>query len=294
MVPCADCNLVTATGKIAEGNSSWCNIKNSSCQGFCVDTDDALGLFTDAFLSLLTCEELTCENVERAQSQLCVFLSSTLNELDNGKYRFYLRALVSMEQSASSDEKDKIVTFLNSIAGMFVGKDFENHCETSLEKNARKSMSRYLAESSNFLAMQAVLETLNIFNHAGVNISQLLPHHYEIVVQDIKSLPLLTNHHEFHLAISNITRKLIVDVLKEKNIKVIPLKEEHFMNDKIPSGFDLFLYYQQANQTFNHLVVFSNNKVYMETIFPTTIKLEESGLSLQTEYWKFILLGKYT
>ena len=110
---CLNCTFIATTGKISNSDVAWHRTENNNCTGHCVDCDDALGTFTDAFLSLLIYEEFSESHVRNIEGKLQIFLESVLDK--TGRLQFFLSTLVSMEQVSTSDDKDKIITFLSNV-----------------------------------------------------------------------------------------------------------------------------------------------------------------------------------
>ena len=102
-------------------------------------------------------------------------------------------------------------------------------------------------------------------------------------------MPENDNSVNYHHALSNITRQIIVDVLNEKSIEVYELASEEFINDVIPAGRDLYLYYQKEEHVLCHLVVFCPNNVYLERIQLESFEFEEETVSLVNDHWRFTL-----
>ena len=279
--------------KISKSDDSWHLTKIKLCDRLCIDSDDILGTFTDAFLSLLLFEDFRDSRVKTVKDQLTTFLESILDKFETDRLDFFLRILVSMEQVATKDDKDKIVTFLSCATYILASKLNHNpDIHSSLWKHAIKSLARYLSESSNFLAIQAVIEMLNILQIQGFDVNLFLPHFCSPIIKDIQNLPSQADFLKFRAAIAFVTRKLISEVLKERNIKIFALKGEMFMNEKVPSGHDLFLYYQPEEHIFNHVTVFpSERRMYMETIVSKSIQLDEDLLLVKTDHWKFVVQG---
>ena len=61
-------------------------------------------------------------------------------------------------------------------------------------------------------------------------------------------------------------------------MEVFAVEEEWFITENISTGHDPYLYYQRADNIFNHLVVFGSKHVYMETIKPDTMQCNEDDL----------------
>ena len=97
---------------------------------------------------------------------------------------------------------------------------------------------------------------------------------------------------EYHHALSNLTRTVIIDVLEEKAIEVHELVREEFMNSIIPTGRDLYLFLNKKEGLLSHLVVFSPNDVYLEKISLGSINFDDADLSMATDHWRFILRSR--
>ena len=81
-------------------------------------------------------------------------------------------------------------------------------------------------------------------------------------------------------------------MVEEKALEVHELEKEEFMNDIVPAGRDLYLYFNTKENILCHLVVFSPKKVYLEQIQLECVIFEEENLSLETHQWKFFLKSK--
>ena len=86
---------------------------------------------------------------------------------------------------ACVDDQDRIVTLLNELANIIVevdNEDFEEEFSGTFGKLARKSLFRYMSKTSNFLALQAVIETFVIFHRKKINISTFLPEELKFLI----------------------------------------------------------------------------------------------------------------
>ena len=156
-------------------------------------------------------------------------------------------------------------------------------------RRAKRSLRRYMSDSSNFLPLQAFIETLSIFQGNGMDVNCLLPPSCYYIKSDLDCLPreFTISNYEYHTCLSSITRQLIKNELKEDQVEIFELTEEKFIKSCLPIGNDLFLYYCRREHSFNHLLVFGPHKIYMETIDPKTMSIDESKLCVKTDCWEF-------
>ena len=291
---CIDCALVQSSDNIANLTSPNHSLVGEipTCRMACLDHSDALVTFTDALCNQLFIKNIFhAANMPNLKNNLKEVFLKILDKMGNGRLRFYCQM---MERLAyfSSNEQDKVVTLLNEIASLIVDKNreqFEIDFSGRLGRSARKNLFRYMSETSNFLSLQAAVETLIIFYTQKINISKFLPESLQFLIDSFEKMPEDKDTIEYHHALANITRKIIIDVLEEKTIEIHKLVREDFMNTIIPTGRDLYLYFNKREKCLNHLVVFSPNDVYLETIGMASIKFVEADLALVTDHWKFTL-----
>ena len=147
-------------------------------------------------------------------------------------------------------------------------------------------------QTSNFLALQAVIEMLQIFFKMGVDISHFLHESLDFLTGAFTLLPDDQLCMSYHYELSNITRKVICDVLLEGSIKVVKLIGEKFINNFIPSGRDLFLYLNKTENILGHLVVFTTEDMYLERISLEAVTIDKACNSISTAHWTFTLESK--
>jgi hypothetical protein len=294
---CVDCALVQSSINIPNMTKSSISLVGnvSSCSTLCLEHDDSWLTFTEAFCQQITTNNfLTCSNIQNLKNNLNDFFCKVLDLIPNGRLRFYCKILENMTV-VCLDDQDRIVTLLNELANIIVeidNEDFEEEFSGSFGKSARKSLFRYMSETSNFLSLQAVIETFVIFHRKKINISTFLPEELKFLTNSVSNLPKDGMSIKYHHALSNMTREVIVHVMKEKALEVHELVKEEFMNDIIPAGRDLYLYFNKKENILCHLVVFSLKKVYLERIKLDCVKFEEENLSLVTHQWRFFLKSK--
>ena len=294
---CVDCALVKSLINIPNlTNHPLSLVTNiSSCTTVCLEHNDPWLTFTETFCQQITTKHfLKFSNIQNLKNNLNDFFCRVLDLIQNGRLRFYCKILENMS-SLCLDDQDRIVTLLNELANIIVDVDneeFEEEFSGSFGKSARKSLFRYMSETSNFLSLQAAIETLVIFHKKKINISTFLPEKLKFLTKSVSNLPADGMSIEYHRALSNMTREIIIHVVKEKAIEVHELEKEEFMNDIVPAGRDLYLYLNTKENILCHLVVFSPRKVYLERIKLNCVKFEEENLSLVTHQWRFFLKSK--
>ena len=284
---CVDCSLAVAATKISDFTKDLFDMRLINCETHCLENADALGLFTDALCSLLDDNEFSKKSVNTVKSNMVSFMRYVGEKATFHRFRIYLRTMHSLE-TMSCDGKDKMITFLNSVAFLFI--ETSNDISGLPElKAAKKSLHRYVNETSNFLCLQAVIETVSYFLKNKIDIELLLPtsclsvlEHSDQIIDDLDLL-------RRQRLLSDVTRCVIVEGLQEKNIEVFELAHEKFFNNDIPSGRDNFLYYSKPEKAFYHLVIFDSGDVYLEKINIEKIDIMEQDLKLRTEYWSFTL-----
>ena len=285
---CTNCSLMQAALSIENVSSANFTIGISVCKALCYDTLDALGIFTDALLAHVQSIPFSKNNVKIIEKNLVSFADKILETMEDGGFQFYLRALVSLDK-LDRDGKDKSITLLNCVAGYLSGRSDKHFINKGLVKSAVSSLTRFMHGTSNFLALQAVIETLIVFHNHDIQIQNLIPEESFFVIDSIQRLPPYEKTVEYHVALSNITRRIIRDLLKESSIEIYELIGENFLNDIVPSATDLYLYYQKAEHCFCHLVFFKNGQLYLEKIRPESLKVNEIDFVLQTDHWTFNL-----
>ena len=294
---CAYCALVESSHNIANLTSPLDTLVGevSTCRMMCLDHDDALLTFIDAL-----CKQLLVKNVFHAtnmpniKKNLKTLFYKILDRMENGRLKFYCEILERLAIFPLADQ-DKIVTLLNEIASLIVDKNrkqFEIDFSGRIGRYARRNLFRYISETTNFLSLQAVVETLIIFHSKRLDISRFLPESLHFLIDLFNNMPDDKDTVEYHHALSNLTRTVIIDVLEEKAIEVHELVREEFMNSIIPTGRDLYLYLNKKEGLVSHLVVFSPNNVYLEKISLGSIKFDDADLSMATDHWKFILRSR--
>ena len=286
---CVDCVLLDTASKIKDFSMSRIPVSTNSCQMLCYETTNALKIFSDAFSKYLVEADFSKKFVETLNRNMVAFVERTLSNLESGSFEFYLYSLISMHRF-SSDDKDKLVTFLNCIApALNTNSNFPQLMKSNVGKSARKFLFEYMRDTSNFLALQAVIESLITFYRKGIDIVEILPENSSLILDQILVLPKNIGSVMLHSAISDITRKFIRDVLEERNIEIYELFEEKFMNEEIPCGRDLFLYYRKLEKILCHLVVFDSNEVYLEQIALEDIEVDDTDLTVKSSHWVFTL-----
>ena len=124
-----------------------------------------------------------------------------------------------------------------------------------------------------------------IFYKNGININIFLPESLSFLSLHFANIPTNFNSIDYHHKISNITRKIILEVLNESSIEVHELRYEKFMNEIVPSGRDLFLYFKKKENVLCHLVVFSPKNVYLEQFKLESVVFDEEAGTLATDHW---------
>jgi hypothetical protein len=260
-----------------------------------LDYNDSLATFTQEFCSKIIengfLNRITIGNLKK---NLKPFFCRYLDSLENGRLNFYCQMLEYTEL-LENEEKDKVITLINEIAELLVDvkvKEFETELGGVLGRSARKSLLRYMKETSNFLSLQAVVETMIIFHKKGVDIRVFLPESLSFLTHSFNNLPCDAVSIKYHNFISSITRRIIIQVLKESSIEVFELTEETFMNEIIPAGRDLFLYLNKTENVLSHLVVFSPRNMYLERIKLDAISINEDAGTVATDHWNWKLKSK--
>ena len=298
---CEDCALVQSSFNISNLLSSSESLwgKLARCSTLCLDHDESFTTFAKAFCNKISEKDFFLavnmkKHMKNLKKNMKDLFSNVVDLRENGRLRLYCKILEEIA-FISLDDQDKVITLLNEIANIIVDQNFaeiEEVFSGKSGKNARKSLLRYMGETSNFLSLQAVVETLIIFHKSNVDISILLPEELRFLNSAIEKMPENDNSVNYHHALSNITRQIIVDVLNEKSIEVYELASEEFINDVIPAGRDLYLYYQKEEHVLCHLVVFCPNNVYLERIQLESFEFEEETASLVNDHWRFTISSK--
>ena len=287
---CVNCALIQSSLSIPKLFSAEYKIEMYCCNTFCLDYDDSLATFTQEFCSkIIEKGFLNGINIGNLKKNLKPFFCTYLDSLENGRLNFYCKILEYIEL-LENEEKDKVVTLVNEIAEILVDvkvKEFETLLGGHCGKSARKALLRYMKKTSNFLSLQAVVETMIIFHEKGIDLRVFLPESLSFLVDSFNNLPGDTNSIKFHNCISSITRRIIIEVLEESSIEVFELTEEKFMNEIIPAGRDLFLYLNKEENLLCHLVVFSTRKVYLERIKLEAISINEDTGTVATDHWNW-------
>ena len=289
---CACCSLLKNSSALSDLRLIHFEVEKLSCIGECLLYSNPLMIFTEAFCIKLTernfydkdKEETLLNNVKK------LFLEN-IDLLEYGRLKFYSYMLEYLECCHVVEDKDKVVTFINKMAHLFVNDnaaEFEDFFGGRAGRAARKSLLGFMSQTSNFLALQALVESLLIFYRKGVNIIQILPDTLSFLPPSFAALPRAKKDPlEYHRAVSSITRKIICDVFYERSIKIFELSEERFMNQLVPSGRDPFLYLGTVDNVLHHLVVFSLEDLYLERIPLEMITLDKKARTLLTDHWIF-------
>ena len=292
---CVNCALIKSSRSISNLFLAEYKTEMSSCSTLCVDFNDSLETFIQAFCSkIIEKGFLNVTSFRNLKKNLKPFFCSSLDGLENGRLNFYCQMLEYIEL-LTSEEKDKVITFLNEIAELFVdvkAKEFETLLGGVHGKPARKALLRYMKETTNFLSLQAVVETMIIFHKKGIDIGVILPESLSFLTICFNNLPCDTNSIKYLNCISDITRRILINVLNESSIEVFELVEEEFMNEIIPAGRDLFLYLNKAENVLCHLVLFGPRTMYLERINLEAIIIDEDTGTVETDHWKWKLKSK--
>ena len=289
---CVCCSLLKSSSALSDLRLLHFEVEKLSCIGDCLLYSNPLKIFTEAFCIKLTernffvndKEETFLKNVKK------LFLKY-MDHLEYGRLKFYSYMLEHLDCCHVVEDKDKVVTIINKMAHLFVNEnptEFEDFFGGRAGRAARKSLLGFMTQTSNFLALQAFVESLLIFYRKGVNIVQMLPDTLSFLSRSFAALPRAKKYPmEYHRAMSNITRKIIRDVLYERSIQIFELCDERFMNQSVPSGRDLFLYLSTGDNVLYHLVVFSLEDLYLERIPIEKITLDKKARTLVTDHWMF-------
>ena len=289
---CVCCSLIKSSSALSDLRLLHFEVEMLSCIGDCLLYSNPLMIFTEAFCFKLTernffdkdNEEIILNNVKQ------LFLKY-VDHLECGRLKFYSYMLEHLDHIHVGEDKDKVVTFINKIAHLFVNDnvmEFEEFFSGRAGRAARKSVFGFMSQTSNFLALQAFVESLLIFYKKGVNISQILPDSLSFLSPSFAALPgAKRDPLDYHHAVSSITRKIIREVLHERSIKIFELCQEKFVNQLVPSGRDLFLYLSTVDNVLHHLVVFSLEDLYLERIQLKGITLDNKARTLVTNHWIF-------
>ena len=255
LVTCVPCTIHEVTQRLRQLDVTWSQVQQMSCTTSCLAMD-ILGGFTDSFVSFLSRSVITMETGKHMRDDLCL----VLDNLGIGKFEFYLRSILSMDKFAP-DDKDKLISFLNTMAYEFATSDNQGLLDTLMGRRARRSLGRFISDTSNFLSLQAFIETLTVFHGLGLAVDALIPSKFCYIIDSFASLneEFSISNYQYHTTLSNIVRQLITDEL-ENQIEIFELDEEKFINDDLPTGNDPFLYYRKREHSFNHLVVFGPHK----------------------------------
>ena len=292
---CVNCALIESSLSISNICSAEYEIEMHCCSTLCLDYNDSLATFTQEFCSkIIENGFLNRIIIGNLKKNLKPFFCRYLDSLENGRLNFYCQMLEYTEL-LENEEKDKVITLINEIAELLVDvkvKEFETELGGVLGRSARKSLLRYMKETSNFLSLQAVVETMIIFHKKGVDIRVFLPESLSFLTHSFNNLPCDAVSIKYHNFISSITRRIIIQVLKESSIEVFELTEETFMNEIIPAGRDLFLYLNKTENVLSHLVVFSPRNMYLERIKLDAISINEDAGTVATDHWNWKLKSK--
>ena len=290
---CVNCSLIQCSLNISELLLLTNKVELQCCTTVCLNYTNPVAIFTKAFCSKVIEKEMLKKNIleKYLKNNVKSLFINVLDLLEHGRLQFYSHILEYVEVCEKED-KDRIITFVNEIANLFVEvgvKEFENGLAGRIGRVARKSLVRYMKQTSNFLSLQAVVETMIIFYRKGVDINTFLPDSFSFLADSFANIPKDQNSLGYHNHISSITRKIILDVLHESSIAIYEITEETFMNDIIPAGRDLFLYLNKTDNILCHLVVFSPAQLYLERIKVESITINEEAGTVETDHWKFKL-----
>ena len=290
---CANCSLVLSSLNISKLLLFNYEVDLQCCSTVCLSYANPLQIFTEElFLKIIEKDSLKKSiQKETLKNNIKSLFYNILDLLEHGRLRFYCQILEYVEV-CGNDDKDKIITFVNEISNLFVEsgvKEFEEDLGGRIGRVVKKSLFRYMKQTSNFLSLQAVVETMIIFYRKGVDINIFLPDTFSFLADSFVNIPQDQNSIAYHHYVSSITRKIILDVLNESSIGIYELSEEKFMNAIIPAGRDLFLYLNKTEHVLCHLVVFSPAQLYLERIKFDSISIDEEAGTLATNHWKFTL-----
>ena len=259
---CCDCALI----KISQNIEHLTNRDESlfgevvTCTDHCLEFVDPLALFIEAISKQVSVPDVFRRvNMPNIKKNMANIFSNILDKKKNGRSNFYFQSMEYLSY-LNIDEQDRMVTFLNELSPLIVNagkEELESGFGCRIGRVARKSLIKYMSTTSNFLSLQAVAETLAVFNKKGVDITAFLSDGLLFLVKDIRNLPASSNSLNYVDGLSNITRGIITYFLEEKVIEVHPLSNEEFINDDmIPSKRDLFHYFNRRESTLFHLVIF--------------------------------------
>lgn len=163
---CVDCAFIQCSLNVSDLHLAKYDFELKSCSAVCLDYTDPLAIFTKSFcLSMIEKDILNKKSIENLKRNVEHLFSDIFDLVTNGRWRFYCQILEYMEV-LGYDDKDKMATLINEIANLLVGSgaiEFDENLDGRIGRAARKSLFRYIKTTSNFLALQAVLETLLIF-----------------------------------------------------------------------------------------------------------------------------------
>ena len=293
---CIDCAILYISEHMSDLFSKPFSFdKKFDCTFQCLQYENCLETFAMAFSSHLALKNsLNRKNEEIFMSNIILLFDKIISLRNNGRIQLFCFLLVQLDV-LEYDERDKLVTIINKISSRFVDfehRKFEEEFKGAFGANARKSLLRYMANTSHFLALQSVVEFLLVFFKTGIHVDAFLPSDFNLEKR-FENIPEDQASIEYHKNISNITRSLIQNIFKEKAIEIIKLETEEFINKDIPAGNDLFLYFNKRGKVFYHLVVFPHSIVYMEEIELATICFDTENRIFSNKQWKFVLKNNF-
>ena len=291
-IQCPECGLHQLSRNILQlvGNPS--DFKSAyTCKFECFSFKDSLETFVDAFFDeLIANSRIGKRNIKKFKANMDRLYKDILDKITNGRARLYFKILGRVD-GLEIGMQDKVMTILNTIASMTIemgGLEFKE--ELMVNKDGRKTLIRYITSTGNFFGLQSVVESLLLFFSVGIDITKLLPSPLHCIIDSFRSAESFGQgailYHQF---VSDTARNVVINVLMERNIEILKLKEETFLNRIIPAGRDLFLYYNKLQQSLNHFVVFSDECVYFEKLDLNSLIYDEKTGQISNKQWIFKL-----
>ena len=200
---CVDCALIASAN--SNLTSAKYEVKIDCCKTFCLEYTDSLAILIEALCSKAVEKNKFHKGVVvNLKNNLKVLFEAVIDRIPNGRMMFYCKVLEYME-FLEKDDKDKIITLMNEIANLLVEvpvEDFENNFGGRIGRSARKSLFRYMGETSNFLALQSVVETMLIFYKNDIDINIFLPENLSFLSHSFANIPTNFISIEYHHKIS--------------------------------------------------------------------------------------------
>ena len=268
--------------KAEEWNSSMeCTLK-------CISDEDCLESLAKCISNIVIdtrIDENLMENMKKNIASIFVDI------LDNSPYQRGDLFCKMMEylSDVPAPYQHRVVNLIRELCEIFVGNDPKSFEETlKRSKESRRNILIFLVNNGKFFSLQSVLEIWDILRRKRIHLVRILPLSMKSSIQQLDSAPDLKSSNYFSF-MADITRKLITDVLKTKNVYYTKAKKIEFKIGSMvqEKSFDFYLYFNIVDKTLSHFLW--DGSVVCEEIKFSKLKFEEKSMLLSTKYWDFLL-----